>query len=159
MENDPTAHTDVDRESFDKLPLESASSSLSSLVTLATPGVAADSNGLFPRPWRSRGEFVFSRWPAHHRSAEQGFLEPDSSRFGPITGGNRGAPPAEYGGKTSLIINVTTQSGQGMTTPHGAVTASYGSFGTSNRRFQPRLRRPKVGELHLGERTQHWPVS
>ena len=47
MENESTFHTDVDRDLFDKLPLESASSSVSSLVTLATPGVAADSNGLF----------------------------------------------------------------------------------------------------------------
>ena len=47
IENDPTVHTDIDRGLFDKLPLESASSSLSSLVTLASPGVAADSNGLF----------------------------------------------------------------------------------------------------------------
>jgi hypothetical protein len=47
LENDPTAHTDIDRALFDKLPLESASSSLSSLVTLASPGIAADSNGLF----------------------------------------------------------------------------------------------------------------
>src|SRR5215467_2286154 len=47
LENDPTPHTDVDRKLFDKMPLESASSSLSSLVTLASPGVAADSNGLF----------------------------------------------------------------------------------------------------------------
>ena len=47
IENDSTSHTDVDKNLFDKLPLESASSSLSSLVTLATPGVAADSNGLF----------------------------------------------------------------------------------------------------------------
>src|SRR5438132_8866952 len=42
-----------------------------------------------------------------------------------------GAPPAEFGEKASLVINVTTRSGQGLTTPHGAVTASYGSFGTS----------------------------
>ena len=35
LENDPTAHTDVDRALFDKIPLESSSSSLSSLVTLA----------------------------------------------------------------------------------------------------------------------------
>ena len=49
LENDPTFHTDVDRGLFDKLPLESQSSSLSSLVTLASPGIAADSNGLFPR--------------------------------------------------------------------------------------------------------------
>ena len=47
LENDPTFHTDVDKSLFDKLPLESQSSSLSSLVTLATPGIAADSNGLF----------------------------------------------------------------------------------------------------------------
>jgi len=47
IENDPTFHTDVDRDLFQKMPLESASSSVSSLVTLTTPGVAADSNGLF----------------------------------------------------------------------------------------------------------------
>ena len=47
IENDPTFHQDVDRNLFDKIPLESTTSSLSSLVTLATPGIAADSNGLF----------------------------------------------------------------------------------------------------------------
>jgi hypothetical protein len=47
LENDSTFHTDVDRSLFEKLPLESQSSSLSSLVTLTTPGIAADSNGLF----------------------------------------------------------------------------------------------------------------
>src|ERR1035438_4662099 len=44
---DPVTHTDVDRALFEKLPLESQTSSLSSLVTLATPGISADSNGLF----------------------------------------------------------------------------------------------------------------
>src|ERR1700722_19085933 len=47
VETEAATHTDVDRLLFDKLPLESSTSSLSSLVTLATPGVAADSNGLF----------------------------------------------------------------------------------------------------------------
>ena len=47
IENDPTFHTDVDRDVFIKVPLESQSSTLSSLVTLSSPGVAADSNGLF----------------------------------------------------------------------------------------------------------------
>jgi len=47
LENTSTFHTDADRGLFDKLPLESQSSSLSSLVTLASPGIAADSNGLF----------------------------------------------------------------------------------------------------------------
>ncbi len=47
VEVDPNTHTDVDRALFEKLPLESQSSTLSSLVTLSSPGVAADSNGLF----------------------------------------------------------------------------------------------------------------
>ena len=47
VETDPTFHTDVDREDFVKVPMESESSSLSSLVTATTPGVSADSNGLF----------------------------------------------------------------------------------------------------------------
>ena len=47
IENTSTFRTDVDRDLFDNLPLESESSSLSSLVTLSSPGIAADSNGLF----------------------------------------------------------------------------------------------------------------
>jgi hypothetical protein len=43
-----------------------------------------------------------------------------------------GAPPAEYGGKTSLVISVTTRSGLGEKPAHGDITASYGTFGTSN---------------------------
>src|SRR6202008_3736766 len=54
IETDPTFHTDVDRDLFIKVPLESQSSTLSSLVTLSTPGVAADSNGLFHRLGDSR---------------------------------------------------------------------------------------------------------
>src|SRR5262249_27272102 len=46
-----------------------------------------------------------------------------------------GAPPAEYGDKTSLVIKVITQSGLGVTTPHGALTASYGSFGSTTAGF------------------------
>jgi hypothetical protein len=43
-----------------------------------------------------------------------------------------GAPPAEYGDKTSIVINLTTRSGQGVKKPTGSVTTSYGSFGTAN---------------------------
>ena len=69
-----------------------------------------------------------------------------------------GAPPAEYGDKTSVVIDVTTRSGQGMTTPHGDITADYGSFGTAEWRFQLRLRRSKLGKLPLCERIEHEPV-
>ena len=43
-----------------------------------------------------------------------------------------GAPPAEYGDKTSLVIVGTTRSGQGVTRPTGTLTLDYGTFGSSN---------------------------
>ncbi len=43
-----------------------------------------------------------------------------------------GAPPAEYGDKTSLVVNTTTRSGMGETRPTGSLTTEYGSFGTIN---------------------------
>ena len=46
-----------------------------------------------------------------------------------------GAPPAEFGDKTSLVIKATTKSGLGVTTPTGNVYTSYGSFGTANLGF------------------------
>ena len=60
-----------------------------------------------------------------------------------------GAPPAEYGGKTSVVIVATTRSGQGVTTPHGSVTTSYGSFGTSNVAADLAYGGKKLGKLHL----------
>ncbi len=135
LENDSTAHTDVDKSLFDRLPLESASSSLSSLVTLATPGVAADSNGLFHGLGdHAENSFSVDDQPITDQQSKvfSNQIPLDSVQSMEVIAG---APPAEYGGKTSLIINVTTRSGQGMTTPHGAVTASYGSFGSSNLGF------------------------
>jgi hypothetical protein len=58
-----------------------------------------------------------------------------------------GAPPAEYGGKTSLVIVATTRSGLGNATPHGEVTASYGSFGSSNAGFNIAVGSAKVGNF------------
>ena len=46
VENDPHFHTDIDRSTIDRLPVESPTSELSSIVTELSPGVAADSNGL-----------------------------------------------------------------------------------------------------------------
>ena len=132
LENDPTAHTDVDRELFDKIPLESASSSLSSLVTLATPGIAADSNGLFHGMGdHAENSFSVDGQPITDQQSKvfSNQVPVDSIQSLEVI---QGAPPAEYGGKTSLVIVATTRSGQGVTTPHGSVNASYGSFGTSN---------------------------
>ena len=147
IENDPIAHTDVDKNLFDKLPLESQSSSLSSLVTLATAGVAADSNGLFHGLGdHAENSFSLDGQPITDQQSKvfSNQVPLDSVQSLEVI---QGAPPAEYGGKTSLIINVTTRSGQGMTTPHGQVTASYGSFGTSNIGFNLGYGGPKWGNF------------
>jgi hypothetical protein len=135
LENEPTFHTDVDRRLFDKLPLESQSSSLSSLVTLASPGIAADSNGLFHGMGdHAQNSFSVDGQPITDQQSKvfSNQIPLDSVQSLEVISG---APPAEYGEKTSVVINVTTRSGQGVTTPHGSVSASYGSFGTSNAGF------------------------
>jgi carboxypeptidase family protein len=135
LENTSTFHTDVDRGLFDKLPLESQSSSLSSLVTLSSPGIAADSNGLFHGMGdHAENSFSVDGQPITDQQSKvfSNQIPLDSVASLEVISG---APPAEFGDKTSVVINVTTRSGQGVTTPHGAVTASYGSFGTVNAGF------------------------
>ena len=50
VETTPVAHTDVDRNLIDKLPIENQSIGLSEIVTNSSPSVAADANGFF-HPW------------------------------------------------------------------------------------------------------------
>ena len=132
VENDSTFHTDVDRGRFDRLPLESQSSSVSSLVTLWTPGISADSDGLFHGLGdHAENSFLVDGQPIRDQQSKifSNQIPPDAIQSIKVIAG---APPAEFGDKTSIVINVTTQSGQGVSTPHGSLTTSYGSFGTSN---------------------------
>lgn len=132
VENDPTFHTDVDRDMFNKVPLESQSSTLSSLVTLTTPGVAADSNGLF----HGLGDHASNSFSVDGQS----ITDQQSKIFSNQLPSNSiqsievisGAPPAEYGDKTSLVIVATTRSGQGVTKPTGSIYGSYGAFGSAS---------------------------
>ena len=132
LENTSTFHTDVDRGLFDKMPLESASSSVSSLVTLSSPGIAADSNGLFHGLGdHAENSFSVDGQPITDQQSKvfSNQIPLDSIESMEVISG---APPAEFGEKTSVVINVTTRSGEGMTTPKGSVTTSYGSFGTAD---------------------------
>src|SRR3984957_582413 len=135
VENDSTFHTDVDRGLFQKLPLERQSSSVSSLVTLASPGVAADSNGLFHGLGdHASNSFSVDGQPITDQQSK-GFsnqLPLNSIQSIEVISG---APPAEYGGKTSLVIVATTRSGQGLTKPTGDFVASYGAFGSATGSF------------------------
>ncbi|MGB9233729.1 MAG: carboxypeptidase-like regulatory domain-containing protein, partial [Terriglobales bacterium] len=106
IENDPISHTDVDKALFDKIPMESQSSSLSSLVTEATAGVAADSNGLFHGLGdHAENSFSLDGQPITDQQSKvfSNQVPLDAVQSLEVISG---APPAEYGGKTSLIINV-----------------------------------------------------
>jgi hypothetical protein len=144
LENDTSLHTDIDRGLIEKLPLESSSSSVSSLVTLSTPGVAADSNGLF----HGLGDHASNSFSVDG----QPITDQQSKVFSNQIPSNSiqsiqviaGAPPAEYGDKTSLVIEVTTRSGQGLTKPTGSITSSFGSFGSA------------TGGVDIGYGSQKW---
>jgi len=147
IEQDSTDHTDVDRSLFDKLPLESPSSSVSSLITLASPGVAADSNGLFHGMGdHAESSFSIDGQPITDQQSKvfSNQIPVDSIQSLEVIDG---APPAEYGDKTSLIINVTTRSGLGVTQPKGDAYVSYGSFGTANVTFDFGFGGPKWGNF------------
>lgn len=132
VENDSTFHSDVDKELFDKLPMGSTSSSLSAMVGAATPGIASDSDGqIHGLGDHAENSFSIDGQPMTDQSSKtfSNQIPLDSIQSMEVISG---APPAEYGGKTSVVIAAATRSGQGVTTPHGSVTASYGSFGSSN---------------------------
>ena len=135
VENDPTFHTDVDRGLFDKMPLESASSSATSLITLVSPGIAADSNGNM----HALGDHAQTAFSVDGQSITDqtskvfsNQIPADSIQSLEVISG---APPAEFGDKTSLVIKVTTRSGLGVTKPTGSANLSYGSFGTTSAGF------------------------
>jgi hypothetical protein len=131
IEDDPTFHTDVDRDMLQKVPMGSGSSNLSSLVTQTVPGVAADSNGLF----HGLGDHASNSFNVDGQTE----TDQQSKVFSNQIPSNSiqsievisGAPPAEYGDKTSLVIVATTRSGQGVTKPTGSISSSYGTFGAA----------------------------
>src|SRR3984885_9633531 len=144
VENDSSLHTDLDRNMIEKLPLESSSSSVSSLVTLSSPGVAADSNGLFHGLGdHASNSFSVDGQPISDQQSKVFSNQIPSNSIQSIQV-VAGAPPAEYGDKTSLVIQVTTRSGQGLTKPTGSISSSYGSFGSA------------TGAVDVGYGSQTW---
>src|SRR5262249_14701567 len=136
VEKDPSFHTDVDTKLTERLPLESQSSSVSSLVTLATPGVVADSNGLFHGLGdHAENSFSVDGQPITDQQSKvfSNQIPLDSIQsLEAVSGG----PPAEYGDKTSLVIKVTTRSGLGVKPATGSFSTSCGSFGSVSSAFR-----------------------
>lgn len=130
IENVPTAHTDVDQTLITRMPVRSPGSGLSDVVTLAAPGVVADSNGFF----HPLGDHAQTSYSVDNQPISDQQTKTFSTQLPPgavqslevITG----ATPAEYGDKTSLVVNAITKSGLNQKKPTGGFSTTYGTFGT-----------------------------
>ncbi|HUK36706.1 MAG TPA: TonB-dependent receptor [Vicinamibacterales bacterium] len=110
VERDPTAHTDVDTTTIQKLPIE-ASSGLNMVIMKASPGVAADANGFFhPLGDHAQTQFSIDNQPIPDQQSRiySNQISPNAVQSMELM---TGVAPAEFGDKTSLIARIVTKSG------------------------------------------------
>jgi hypothetical protein len=146
VENVPYAHQDIDRAAYGTLPVSTPGSGLSDVITLASPGVVADSNGFF-HPLGDHAQTTFS-------IDGQAISDQQSKQFSAELPLNAiqsmelitGAANAEFGDKSSLVVNAVTRSGLGSQ-PHGSILAQYGSFGTAGEESTFAVGSAKVGNF------------
>ncbi len=154
VETDPSAHEDVDRNSFLKLPTFDPGGQLSQAVTYSTGGVAADANGFFhPLGDHAQTTFVVDGQPISDQQSKvfsTQIPEDAIQSMELITG----APDAQYGDKSSLVVNATTRSGLGVGAPFGGITSDWGSFGTWSGSASLGLGGPKYGNFFVANGTQ-----
>ncbi len=145
LENVPYAHADVNITTLDKLPAFSPASGLSDAIVLSSPGVVADSNGFFhPLGDHAQTSFAIDGQPISDQQSKAFSTQVPVNaiqNMEVVTG----TPNAEFGDKTSLVVNATTRSGLGLMKPKGEVLAQYGSFGTPSLEASVGLGGPKVG--------------
>ncbi len=130
LEDVPSAHADVDRTLIEKLPSGQPGSGLSNAITLAAPGVVADSNGFFhPLGDHAQTSFVVDNQPISDQQSKQFSTQLPLNAIESFEA-VYGFPSAEFGDKTSLVVNTITRSGLGRKL-FGSVVPHYGSFGTA----------------------------
>lgn len=130
VETDPSTHQDVDRSSFLKLPNFDPGGQLSQAITYSTGAVAADANGFFhPLGDHAQTTLVIDGQPI---SDQQSKLFSTQIPTNALQGMEliSGSPDAQYGDKSSLIVNATTRSGLGAPKAFGEIQSQWGSFGT-----------------------------
>jgi hypothetical protein len=125
----PTAQATLSEQQIAAIPLFNRATGFSDLITRTTPGVAADSNG-FAHPLGEHADTSISLdgQPMTDQQAKVFSNQLDTNIIQSLTA-TTGAPPAEFGDKTSLVITVNSRSGLDKK-PTGTLTSDYGSFGT-----------------------------
>ena len=152
VETDPSTHQDVDRNSFLKLPSFDPGGALNQAITYSTGAVAADANGFFhPVGDHAQVGYVIDGYPI---SDQQSKIFSTQIPLNALQSMEliTGSPDAQYGDKTSLVVNATTRSGLGATKPFGSVESGWGSFGTLTGNASLGFGTPEVRKLHRLER-------
>lgn len=130
VETDPSTHQDVDRNTFLKLPSFDPGGALNQAITYSTGAVAADANGFFhPVGDHAQVGYIVDGFPITDQQSKTFSTQIPLNALQSmdlITG----SQDAQYGDKTSLVVNATTRSGLGATKPFGSIETGWGSFGT-----------------------------
>src|SRR6266496_4217921 len=130
LENVSPTHTDVDQTLIQRLPVRQPGNGLSDVVTMAAPGVVADSNGLFhPLGDHAQSQISLDNQPISDQQTKTFSTQIPVNAIQSLEV-ITGATPAEFGDKTSLVINAITHSGLNQKKPSGSFNTLYGSFGT-----------------------------
>lgn len=121
----------IGQERLREVPVFNRATGFTDILTRTTPGVAADSNG-FAHPLGEHADTSISLdgQPITDQQAKvfANQINPDTiESLTAITG----APPADFGGKTSLVISVATKSGLGSKRS-GFLQSEAGTLGTWN---------------------------
>ena len=126
------AHVDIVPLEIERMPTESLSSPLSSLVTMTTPGAAADSNGSFhPLGDHAEASIVVDGQPITDQQSRTFSTQISLNALQSLEV-REGAPGADVGDKTSMVIVAQTRSGLDQRTPHGSLSLSRGTFASSS---------------------------
>ena len=129
VESVPVSHTDVDTKQFSQLPVTGTATGLTDVIAMSAPGIVQDSNGMIhPLGDHSQVTYMVDNEPVSDQQSKQfsTTLPEDAVESMEII---EGSPLAEYGDKTSLVVNTVTKSGLGQK-PYGSFAANGGSFGT-----------------------------
>jgi hypothetical protein len=147
IENDPSAHVDVDRSQMLKITAVDPAASLSQAIIYSTGGVAADGNGFFhPLGDHAQAAFIIDGQPITDQQSKFFSTQIPTSAIQSMEV-TTGTPAVEFGDKTSLVAQITTRSGLGAGRVFGNMDASYGSFGMAGGSFGLGWGTPKFGNF------------
>ena len=129
-----------------------SSAGLNQVITLASPGVVADSNGFFhPIGDHAQTQFSIDNQPVTDQQSRvySNQISPDAVQSMEVI---TGVAPAEYGDKSSLVVHIVTKSGLDQPKPTGSVVVRLRIVQEPDGRGQHRRRLAHGRQLPVGQR-------